>query len=50
VGIGSQPNPRGVERLNSALVRMNNTAISGGIVGAPNCISVFDFGNNPLTC
>jgi hypothetical protein len=50
VGLGSQPNPRGVERLNSALVRINNTAISGSIVGSPNCISVFDFGNNPLTC
>ena len=50
VGVGSQPNPRGVERLNSAQVRINNTAISGSIVGSPNCVSVFDFGNNPLSC
>ncbi len=50
VGVGSQPGSRGVERLNSSQVRINNTAILGGIVGSPNCISVFDFGNNPLTC
>jgi len=44
------PKRYAVERRDSTTMNISNTALAGGIVGSPTCISVFSFGLAPLTC
>ena len=39
-----------VERRDTTTMNISNTALAGGIVGTPTCISVYTFGLSPLTC